>query len=289
VEYTKEGVPVVGGVGEWSLDKRKYFGQAPPLNLTPPPDCAQECAFRWSGMWNEATAALARHGKWYGSTGRDTMPNKTPFVRKLDSLGRKITQVGPWKFADGSPLFFYRRGIAYSKWGGGPWNAKSSDTVSLKLCSDLTLTFDSADDPKRFTYIIGYGGGKSGTAELDTSAPPAISGASWQHKDHPTVAKVLGEGPWHFQDVQPIAFLWGGVLATPNAYGTYEPIEGSSDLRMRIPRTLGYSTYRVSMTGCYSFFAVEEGGNGDKLKGWIPMKHVSMEYTHWRDAGGCKL
>ena len=30
VEYTKEGVPVVGGVGEWSLDKRHYFGAAPP-------------------------------------------------------------------------------------------------------------------------------------------------------------------------------------------------------------------------------------------------------------------
>ena len=31
------GVPVVGGVGEWSLDKRSYYGAAPPVDLAKPP------------------------------------------------------------------------------------------------------------------------------------------------------------------------------------------------------------------------------------------------------------
>jgi len=45
VEYSVDGVPVVGAVGEWSLDKRHYFGALPPKQLAPPPHCALECAW----------------------------------------------------------------------------------------------------------------------------------------------------------------------------------------------------------------------------------------------------
>ena len=37
VEYAADGIPVVGAVGEWSLDKRHYFGAPPPRNL----ECAE--------------------------------------------------------------------------------------------------------------------------------------------------------------------------------------------------------------------------------------------------------
>ena len=45
VEYALDGIPVVGSVGEWSLDKRHYFGALPPKQLAPPPHCALECAW----------------------------------------------------------------------------------------------------------------------------------------------------------------------------------------------------------------------------------------------------
>ena len=50
------------------------------------------------------------------------------------------------------------------------------------------------------------------------------------------------------------------------------------------------SALRLKMTGCYTFAATKEGLLGaSELKGWIPVKHVSMEYTGWREAGGCRL
>ncbi len=59
VEYSSDGIPTVGAVGDWSLDKRHYFGAAPPLNLDPPPKCALECAWVWWRLFNEATASLS--------------------------------------------------------------------------------------------------------------------------------------------------------------------------------------------------------------------------------------
>ena len=50
----------------------------------------------------------------------------------------------------------------------------------------------------------------------------------------------------------------------------------------------GCATRILAAAGCYSFELVEEGGSA-KIKGWIPMKHVSMEYTHYRDSWGCKV
>ena len=63
VEYAADGIPVVGRVGEWSLDKRHYFGGYPPMALADPPKCAQECAWLWSSKFNEATAALSAEGQ----------------------------------------------------------------------------------------------------------------------------------------------------------------------------------------------------------------------------------
>jgi hypothetical protein len=40
-EYTKDGIPLIG-VGEWSLDKRRWTSVWPPPHLTPPPKCAGE-------------------------------------------------------------------------------------------------------------------------------------------------------------------------------------------------------------------------------------------------------
>ena len=48
-EYDLEGIPMVGVVGEWSLDKRRWTNIYPPLNLTPPPKCAGEATHVLTG------------------------------------------------------------------------------------------------------------------------------------------------------------------------------------------------------------------------------------------------
>ena len=44
----------------------------------------------------------------------------------------------------------------------------------------------------------------------------------------------------------------------------------------------------AGIIGCYQFDAVRET-DAHALRGWVMMRHVSMEYTGWRDAYNCKL
>ena len=284
VEYTHAGVPVVGGVGEWSLDKRKYFGRAPPRQLTRPPACAQECAWIWWRMFNEATEALHAKGQWYESTGPDTLRRPIGAPREPSPLATALVQRGPWRLATGDEVHFYKRGLAYSRWGGGRWEETGALTVTLTLCSPLLLTFDSATQPTTFGYKTQQGAAASGG--LARADAWAVSTADWPHADSPTVRRLLGEGPWLFNGLVPVSFLWGGALATPSGSGSYEPIAGSEDITL----TVQGAAHRLTMTGCYTFVAVRQGGSGgtSRLKGWIPVRHVSMEYTGWRDAGGCR-
>ena len=279
VEYSFEGVPKVGGVGEWSLDKRKYYGRAPPAKLTAPPECAQECASRWHGIFTEAIGALSAAGQWYASTGSDTVRSQRPPPRTPTPLARAIVRVGPWKLADGAEVFFFRRGVAYSRFGGGAWTERDATTVQLTLCSPVSLAFDDPTRPTSFTY-----NGKQATLAMDAASPARA--AEWAHAGSAAVQRLLGEGPWMFRDQQPLAFLWGGVVAGPRGFdGSYAPIDGADDA---VALTIGGASYRLKMTGCYTFVATEKG-SGATHKGWIPMRHVSMEYTGWRDAGGCTL
>ena len=77
------------------------------------------------------------------------------------------------------------------------------------------------------------------------------------------------------------------MLATPSGPGTYKPIPGSDDVEM----SFGGETYRVStkgVVGCYQANAWRQRDQ-KKMRLWVMMRHVSMEYTGWRDAWGCKL
>ena len=89
---------------------------------------------------------------------------------------------------------------------------------------------------------------------LDCFASPAQV-SSWSQGESGSVLRVLGEGPWHIDwphlSKQPWAFLWGGVLAGPKELASYEVVEGSDQLRIRIPPgvvTKG-TVYSVTMTG----------------------------------------
>ena len=298
VEYSHDGTPVVGGKGAWSLDKRNYFGAAPPQRLSAPPDCAQQCAWEWRRLFNEATSNLSSLGlSWYDRTGGDTQRQKRPASTPvLSGLGKAIVEAGPWLIEGGQGgerIHFFRRGVAWSPWGGGTWRATGELTVELKLCAALTLHFDSSSEPTRFTYQ----GGKRGVGSLDPQYAALTAGAALTARaaqaEHPVVSRLLGEGPWSFGKapisggVSPYAFLRGGVVATPHGPGTYAPMAGSDDLEL----TVGGEKHRLSVAdiiGCFQFNAVRERDQ-HRLRGWVMMRHVSMEYTGWRDAWGCTL
>ena len=216
----------------------------------------------------------------------------------LGGGGKAIVEAGPWLVEGGKPterLHFFKRGIAWSPWGGGTWRATGELTVELKLCQTLTLHFDSASEPTRFTYT----GGKRSAGTLDPQYAVLTSGAALTARaaqvpsPHPLVARLLGEGPWSFGEApisggpSPYAFLRGGVVATPQGPGTYAPVPGSDALEL----TLGGEKHTLSVDGvigCYQFNAVRERDQ-HKMRGWVMMRHVSMEYTGWRDAWGCTL
>ncbi|KAL1508604.1 hypothetical protein AB1Y20_004701 [Prymnesium parvum] len=281
VEYSREGVPVVGSVGEWSLDKRHYFGAAPPDKLEPPPACAQECAWTWWRMFSEAIGNLSANGQWYDKVGQNT--NAFAFRQhasfQLGTLGKAIVSMGPWKIGSGE-VFFYRRGTAFSTWGSGTWTQLGDTTVELTLCKAHKLDFDSASSPRKFTY-------ESGTKQGGLRDLSDTYGSPWADAENAVVAKVLGEGPWRFNDREPLSFLWGGVLDTPWGRGKYAPIPSSDDLQLTMPT----GAYRMTLTGCYTFKATRDSvfSSGSVLKGWIPMKGVSMEYTHWRGPWRCDV
>ena len=298
VEYALDGSPVVGGKGAWSLDKRNYFGAAPPKQLSEGPRCMQESGKVWRAMFNEATANLSAVGlSWYDRAGGDTLrsrnamqtrPNGLPAA--LSGIAREVVETGPWMLEgpERGPIHFFRRGVAWTPWGGGTWRASGPRTISLKLCADHELTFDSAAEPSRFTYTGGKGGAGVRHTQYTRAAAPIDA-----HEAHPTVERLLGEGPWAFGDApisggeSPLAFLRGGVVATPWGPGTYAPLAGSAgDLEL----TVKGAKHRLTVdgiVGCYQFKATRER-DSHAMRGWVMMRHVSMEYTGWRDAWGCQ-
>ena len=260
VEYNLDGTPVVGGKGAWSLDKRNYYGQAPPKQLSPPPECAQQCAWEWRRLFNEATANMSSVGlSWYERTGGDTQRQKRQPAPELAGVGKAIVEAGPWLIEGGKPterVHFFKRGIAWTPWGGGSWRATGALTVELKLCSTLSLTFDSATEPTRFTYS----GGKRSAGRLDPQYAALTSSAALAAQPappaHPLAVRLQGEGPWAFGEApisggqSPYAFLRGGVLATPHGPGTYAALPAAEELSL----TMGGEKYTLSVRGvigCY--------------------------------------
>lgn len=174
-------------------------------------------------------------------------------------MGRAIVEAGPWLVEGGKPterLHFFKRGVAWTPWGGGSWRATGELTVELKLCNTLSLHFDSATEPTRFTYS----GGKRSAGRLDPQYAALTSSAALAAQPappaHPLLARLQGEGPWAFGEApisgghSPYAFLRGGVLATPHGPGTYAALPGSEELLL----SMGGEKYTLSVRGvigCY--------------------------------------
>ena len=114
VEYSIDGIPFVGAVGEWSLDKRHYFGAPPPKNMAEPPMCAEECAWVWWHSFNEATRALGP--MWPSQSGGDTRSFRHGAGGGMDStpIGKALPLVGPWvidRWRLGLPLPLWRAAL----------------------------------------------------------------------------------------------------------------------------------------------------------------------------------
>ncbi|EOD04695.1 hypothetical protein EMIHUDRAFT_220816 [Emiliania huxleyi CCMP1516] len=136
VEYLLDGSPVVGGKGTWSLDKRNYFGAAPPPDLKAPPECAQEAGRVWWGMFNEAIGNLTKEGQWYGRTGQSTRSRtsdeSTELEAAMGALGKELVDGGQWLIGnEKAPLQFFRRGKLWTKWGGGTWRVTGGTKVHV--------------------------------------------------------------------------------------------------------------------------------------------------------------
>ena len=122
---------------------------------------------------------------------------------------------------------------------------------------------------------------------------PTLRPQSAAHEEHAAYSRLLGEGPWSFGDApisggtSPFAFLRGGVVFTPSGPGSYAPIAGTDDLELMVGGTR-HQLVVQGVIGCYQFNALRERDQR-LMRGWVMMRHVSMEYTGWRDAWGCTL
>ena len=275
VEYSIDGIPMVGAVGEWSLDKRHYFGAPPPRKLDEPPACAQECAWTWWRLFNEATAAL---GDVYPAQTGGNLRTFNPAAAQSDSdvgkLGRAITRTGPW-VVDGKkgPILFHSMGRVSGALGQGTWSVTGERTISLNLCGHSTLTFDSSETPTKFTV------GSAGALRLRASelgAAGALDGIwtssrdpKWQSSDadHVGVKRLLGTGPWAWAGISTMAFLDHGVLVTPWGHGTYVPDREAADA---VLLTFAGVVHRVTTHECHKFTSVR-ASDGNKVEGWIQL------------------
>jgi hypothetical protein len=267
-------------VGEWSLDKRHYFGGYPPQKLADPPRCAQECAWVWASKFNEATAALAVEGQWPETRmgGTRDFSHAAGAGKPRTPLSEALEGAAPF-ILDGQhkPLLFFKGGRAEGPWGVGNWWAEGGLVITLQMCGDLTLTFDSETKPATFSYSGGGGGGgggrmrggksRKGSGALDPVYAPLRGFKSDADAQHPAVAELLGYGPWAWSGITPMSFLHGGALHSPWGVGTYWPEEGSTTTV--IVEFVG-AKHRVTPHGCMKFSSVRES-DGQAVDGWVQM------------------
>jgi len=246
LEYTLDGMPVIGGVGDWSLDKRHFTNEYPPAELAPPPKCAGKAAHTLHAKFNEAIAHIPQ---WSGAgirhTTRGTLgwgpaSSSAAGFTTLDeptylhsSVAQRLTTLGPWSLAGKPGLLFFRQGRLHSPWGGGTWGIApdGAPVISLGKCGVWRLTLD--DDGGGFLAEQAQSG-RSVRGELAEGVDPRYDGdgdailaataaEGGGGKGGATVRRVLGTGPWAWTGVASVGFLRRGVLHTPWGAGRWKP------------------------------------------------------------------
>ena len=298
IEYSSEGLPMELQVGEWSLDKRHYMGGGPPRGLNAPPQCAHDRAHVLSGLFNNASDALAAPGGngWTGRAGNTGHFNSLA-MRGHDlrshALAAKLLGTGPWALSgksrstwDGGRAYRLERlwiltnGWLVSGKGHGRWGLVAdgaggyvSDTVELSICNlklkvKLTATQDGSWALESEGSIV---------AKLEADAATVALWSSPTAAKAPTdslVARVEGSGPYRGQKAGAIMLLRAGVVhATGGRFNSYTRWQAHGD-GVKITMSGGGSSppLEVHFTDCWLMrFPAEStnAGMGSALKGML--------------------
>ena len=291
LEYTADGMPVTGGVGDWSLDKRHFMSQYPPPNLDPPPKCAGKAAHTLHRLFNEAITGTpswpANHAAkgtlGWGAAAQGGFSLDEDMYRRQPAVQRLVTQ-GPWTLAGASPVLFFRMGRLSTPWGSGTWGfahgsggKRGHVTMTIGSCGTWRVALDASGVAFTATHEQD---GRTAQGELAASgaasafregkASHIIASTAAEGGDGPggeMVRRLLGSGPWAWTGVSPVGWLRGGVLHTPWGPGTWKP-HASNDGTI-IASFVG-EHHHVTFAECASFVSLRERDN-DRATGAISL------------------
>jgi len=276
-EYTSDGIPVRGGIGEWSLDKRHFMSHHPPRGLEPPPECAGKAAKTLHRLFDEAARGIpdwpstlgvggargtlgwapGAEGAAGGATGGGDAPSRT---------ARRLVTMGPYTWEGKGRLLFFTGGRAHTPWGSASWHEIDANdsakgmvvAIHLGACGTWTLRFPKR---KRLRSFKAYLGDRETSGMLAKGSEDAAV-TNWDDSA-PVVRRLLGSGPWAWEGVAPLGFLGGGRLVTPWGAGKWgaHPSEPGA-----IYANFVGEEHTVRIGGCWMLSSVRKK-DGDRATG----------------------
>lgn len=189
---------MVGQPGEWSFDKRSYFGAFPASPMAEPPECAYEAAKLLVALFNEGSAASppwqAKAAKNRGDTTRKVLqppPNESaPAYRAVVGEGPWELVEPAWKGRDPNAFFFFAKGRAHTPIGSASWSlSKDGEEVVFEFCKRDSLKVEAGEDGrpvlrgKTYTFALAKG----------QLSPPGVDPAMWSM---PLAERIIGAGPY---------------------------------------------------------------------------------------------
>jgi hypothetical protein len=199
-EYTHEGYPMVGQLGEWSFNKREYSAIFPACPMQGPPECAYQATKLLIELFNEGCAASPAWVVKATSGSRDT--TRKPPPPALDASApayRAVVGTGPWemiapRWEHVSPnlFFFFEEGNLHTPIGSAKWSLSTDgSSVVVDFCGRDTLAIGTDESGRtllrggRYTFALA----RQHNLEQASSADPAM----WQA---PLAKRIIGAGPY---------------------------------------------------------------------------------------------
>jgi hypothetical protein len=199
LEYTHDGLPMVGQSGEWSFDKRQYFGAFPPSTMAEPPECAHEAAHVLTALFNEGSAASppwkAKAIHPQRDTTRKTPP--PPFDESSPAY-RAVVGTGPWELTSpayrgkgANAFFFFEKGRMHTPIGAANWRpSDDGQEVMLDFCGNHAHKLEAGEDGQpvlrgdKYTFTL---------AKSQVPLKQMGDAAMWQA---PLAKRIIGRGPY---------------------------------------------------------------------------------------------
>ena len=149
---------------------------------------SQESGKVWHRMFNEAMANLSAIGQWYPQTGQDTLRQSARPHTPITGIGKEVCETGPWLIKgtgkSDPQIHFFRRGVAWSPWGGGTWSVRGTTQVVLKLCSEMVLSSLNQSEAPSFIRI------DITIRDLSRDASRAVLGSHIRFRNEPNEVHV---------------------------------------------------------------------------------------------------